>query len=147
MKISTRARYGLRAMLDLAMHFNGVPVLVKDIARRQAVSERYLEQLMLILKKAGLVSSTAGAKGGYILARDPASVRVKEIVETLEGSLTPVECVERKEFCSRSGSCVTRQVWSRVGAAIAETLDSFTLKQLADLQEEGSKRKVPMYEI
>jgi len=146
MKISTRARYGLRAMLDMAKHFKGKPVLVKDIARRQAVSERYLEQIMLALKKAGLVSSIAGAKGGYVLTKAPALVRAKEIVEVLEGSLTPVECGERKEICPRATYCVARQVWKKAGEAISKTLDSFTLKQLAEMEEKHEKEKL-MYEI
>jgi len=134
-------------MIDLAKNFQGKPVLVKEMARRQGISERYLEQILLALKKAGLVSSSAGVGGGYILARDPGSVTVRQIVESLEGSLVPVECVEREGFCPRAVSCVARQVWRKVGQTIAEALDSFTLKQLAASQEEMSEDRELVYEI
>ncbi len=134
-------------MIDLAKNFQGKPVLVKDMARRQGISERYLEQILLALKKAGLVSSSAGAGGGYALVRDPGSVTVRQIIESLEGSLVPVECVERKEFCPRAVSCIARKVWRKVGQTIAEALDSFTLKQLAASQEETSEDRGLVYEI
>jgi Rrf2 family protein len=125
-------------MLDLALHASVTPVFVKDIARRQNISRRYLEHLMLTLKKAGLVRSRYGAKGGYALARDPASIRVRAIVEALEGALAPVECLNNPKACGRTPTCAARVIWTRLYENIIEVLDSKTLAELASLQREKS---------
>lgn len=138
MRLSTRSRYGVRAMLDLALHASAAPVFVKDIARRQNISRRYLEHLMLSLKKAGLVRSRYGAKGGYALAKDPAAVRVREIVEALEGALAPVECLENARACGRTPTCATRVLWMRLYRNMTQVLDGMTLAELASLQREKS---------
>lgn len=131
MKISTRTRYGVRAMADLAMHYKGKPILVREIAKRQEVSDKYLEHIMLALKKAGLVVSMSGAKGGYLLMKDPADVTILDIVQVLEGSLAPVPCIDHKDICARSSSCKVMCLWSQVKEAINKVLGSVTLKDLA----------------
>ncbi len=141
MKISTRARYGTRAMLDLALHQNGEPVLVKDIAGRQQISRQYLEQLLLALKLAGLVRSVRGAGGGFVLARPPGQIRISEIVQVLEGPLCPVDCVDNPTFYSRSDRCATRDIWCRVKGAVLGVLEGITLDELAQQQQDMDERR------
>lgn len=148
-KLSTKGRYGLRAMVDLAQHKDEGPVAVHSIAERQGLSDRYLEQLMVPLKKAGLVKSVRGAQGGYTLSRGLEKITVGDVVRALEGPIAPVDCVSEEfpDECSRAEECVTRIVWTRMRNAIAEALDSFTL---ADLVEESTRLKAQqprMYHI
>lgn len=145
MKISTKGRYGMRAMIDLAAHEGNGPILLRDIAGRQQISERYLEQLILMLKSAGLVKSTRGARGGFALARAANEIRLSEVLRALEGSLVLVECVDDPKTCSRVDSCVTRDVWQEITDAILSILDSKSLKDMVDLQ--CNKEKEPMYYI
>ena len=145
MKISTKGRYGMRAMIDLAAHEGNGPILLRDIAGRQQISERYLEQLILMLKSAGLVKSTRGARGGFALARAANEIRLSEVLRALEGSLVLVECVDDPNTCSRVDSCVTRDVWQEITDAILSILDSKSLKDMVDLQ--CNKKKEPMYYI
>jgi len=147
MKFSTRAQYGLRAMLDLALHNNGTPILVKDIAQREQISQRYLEHLLLALKKSGLIRSIRGMKGGYVLAQEPGAIRVRAIVEALEGSIAPVDCVGDRQVCARAGRCASREVWLKIRDQIVKTLDLITLSQLAALQQDKQKEFGSMYEI
>ena len=108
MKISTKGRYALRLMLDLAMHSTGNPVSLKDVAKRQGISDKYLEQIISILNRAGYVKSVRGAQGGYMLRRDPEEYTVGMILRLTEGSLAPVSCIEEDEVsCDRQESCVT----------------------------------------
>lgn len=146
MKFSTRTRYGVRAMLDLAFHYSGRPVLVKDIAKRQNISEKYLEHIMIILKKAGFVQSISGAKGGYILAREPSEIKLSELVKVLEGTLAPVACVEHKGLCKWVDSCAVREVWVKIKEEIMKTLGSITLEELVKKERE-KKEKVLSYQI
>ncbi|MGI5920515.1 MAG: RrF2 family transcriptional regulator [Syntrophomonadaceae bacterium] len=138
MKLSTKGRYGLRAMLELAQSADQGPVTTKSIAQRQNISERYLEQLLIPLKTAGLVKSIRGSQGGYILGKSPDQIKVGDIIRILEGPIAPVECVNEvnPEDCNRADYCVTRVIWSQVRDAIAGVLDSYSL---ADLTEEGGK--------
>ena len=147
MKLSTKARYGVRAMVDMAMHHDGKPMLVKDIAKRQQVSGKYLEHVLLLLKKRGFVRSVPGAKGGYLLARDPASVTVGELVESLEGSLAPVDCVVREDVCPRSGACVTRDIWIALWDGMRRILDSFTLSQMVERAQDKRSGDDTMFGI
>jgi len=147
MKISTKARYGLRSLLDLALHDKGTPIGVKEIAKRQRVSEKYLEQLLLHLKKAGYVRSIHGAKGGYHLAKDPAAIPLRGVVEALEGSLSLVDCVLNPGVCPESKSCVSRELWCRIAGAIGKELDGLTLKQMIEWQEEKKGDGLGMYDI
>ena len=110
MRLSTKGRYGTRAMLDLALNFGKEPVLLRDIARRQEVSEKYLEHSVSALRKAGLVRSIRGARGGYVLAKPPSEIRLSEIMEVLEGSMAPVDCVDDAHVCHRANLCVSREL-------------------------------------
>lgn len=141
MKLSTRTRYGLRAMLDIGMNSEGTPLLVKDIAKRQNISERYLEHILLALKKAGILRSIQGGKGGYVFLKKPAEIKLREIIEALEGPLSFVECVGKKEICDRSENCVARELWCKVRDEVLRILEQTTLKELIDRQKEKIKRK------
>jgi Rrf2 family protein len=135
MKLSTKGRYGTRLMVDLALHHGEGPILLKEIAERQEISEKYLWQLISPLKNAGLINSTRGAHGGYNLAKPPAQITLKEIVVTLEGPMCLVECVDTPSVCSRSDTCVSRDVWHEVSEKILQTLESITLEYLVEKQK------------
>ena len=134
MKLSTKGRYGLRALIDLAGNCGEAPVSTASISARQDISERYLEQLMSMLKKAGLVKSIRGASGGYVLAKDMKEISVGDILRALEGSLEPVECagLDPDGECSISDSCVTKYVWLRINESISRTVDEIMLDQLVE---------------
>lgn len=130
MKLSTRTRYGMRAMLELADNYGNGPLQIKLISQRQDISAKYLEHLIFILKSAGFVNSIRGAKGGYILAKSPEQINLDELFNVLEGSSVTVECVEDKDSCTKSADCATRQIWQQVQQAIEDVLRSQTLKDL-----------------
>lgn len=134
LKISTKGRYGLRALIDLAVYSETEPVSIGSIATRQGLSERYLEQLMTLLKKAGLVKSIRGASGGYVLAKDVNDISVGDILRALEGNLEPVECAafQEHETCEAAGGCVTKYVWKKINESINQTVNEISLKQLVD---------------
>lgn len=134
MKISTKGRYGLRAMIDLALNAGEGHVSLKSIADRQDISECYLEQLILNLKKAGLVISIRGAQGGYKLDRHPKEISIGEILRALEGSLAPVECVENSEEsdCCRSDFCVQRVIWEKIRDSVNSVVDSISLHDIVE---------------
>ena len=134
MKLSTRARYGTRALLDLASHSENGPTLLKDIARRQQISRQYLEHLIISLIAGGIVRSTRGPKGGVWLTKSPREIRLSEIVQLLEGSVAPVDCVNDPEICARSTTCATRDIWAKLKNAMNEVLESTTLQDLVDRQ-------------
>ena len=135
MKLSTRARYGTRALLDLARHQENKPVQMKDIAGRQNISLHYLEHIIAPLVGAGIVSSTRGAHGGLYLSRRPDQLKLSEVIKLLEGTITPVDCVNDPESCARSDCCVTREVWGEIEKAIDKTLNSITLQDLVERQK------------
>jgi Rrf2 family transcriptional regulator, cysteine metabolism repressor len=135
MKLSTRARYGVRALLDLAINGQSKPVSLKDIARRQEISMSYLEHLINPLVAGGILRTIRGSKGGIVLARPASQIKLIEIIELLEGSLSPVECVDCAENCRRSDDCVTRDIWVEVKEAIDGVLDSVSLQGLVDRQK------------
>ena len=130
MKLSTRSRYGVRMMYELAKYYGKEPVIIKDIASRQEISEKYLSKLIIPLKGARLVYSARGAHGGYMLARDPSKITLREIIEILEGDITPVECVKNTRACSRIKNCPTRDIWCRLDQSISGFLEGITLKEL-----------------
>lgn len=134
MKLSTKGRYGLRAMLDMALSEEEGPIASHTIAQRQEISERYLEQLLIPLKQAGLVKSIRGSQGGYILGRAPRDISVGDIIRVLEGPLAPVDCVNElnPDDCKRADICVTRMIWARVRDSIADILDSYSLEDLVN---------------
>lgn len=132
MKITTKGRYGLRALIDLATYSEIEPVSISSIAARQGISERYLEQLMTLLKKAGLIQSIRGAGGGYVLAKNTSEVSVGDVLRALEGNLEPVECTAFREedSCEAAGGCVTKYVWKKINESINKTVDEISLEQL-----------------
>lgn len=134
MKLSTRGRYGLRALLDLALHQGDGPVPLKDIARRQEISLAYLEHLIGPVIAAGLVRSSRGAGGGVSLCRPPSEIRLSEVVGALEGSIVPAECVSNPAVCHRSAQCASRDIWVEMSEAMNRVLDAATLQDLVDRQ-------------
>lgn len=149
MKLSTRSRYGIRALIDIALNVNGKPVLLRDVAKRQEISTMYLEHLITPLISAGIIRSTRGAKGGVWLARPPAEVKLSEVVRLLEGSMAPVECVDDLNYCPRHDSCVTREIWVELKDAMNKVLDARTLEDLVERQKkkEAESPDVCMYYI
>ncbi len=142
MKLSTRGRYGVRLMLDLALHYGEGPVLLKDISGRQGISEKYLWQLINSLKTVGLIGSTRGAHGGYVLARPPEEISLKEIVRVLEGSLCLVDCVENPAVCDRSQTCTSRDIWSEASNQISQILESMTLDKMVVKQRTKNQESI-----
>lgn len=133
MKLSTKGRYGLRAMFDLAVNYGKGPISLNIIAERQNVSVNYLEQLISPLKKQGLVTSVRGAQGGYMLAHEPVEISVGIILKTLEGQLAPASCVSSDTAdCSQADYCVTRIVWDKIKKSIDEVVDTTTLQDMID---------------
>ncbi len=147
MKLSTRGRYGTRALLELALHWGEGPILLKDIASRQQISAAYLEHLITPLIAGGIVRSTRGARGGVSLTRPPEEIRLSEVMRYLEGSLAPAECVETPEVCSRSATCVTRDVWGEIKNVIDGVLESTTLQNLVERQREKQPPEKAAYYI
>jgi len=147
MKMSTKARYGARALLDLAIHGNGSPALLKDIAQRQQISLLYLEQLVAPLKAGGLIRSIRGTKGGILLAKPAEEIKLSHVISLLEGPTSLVDCVDDGKLCSRSGSCVTRDLWGELKMAIDEILESTTLQDLTERQEQKETPECAMYYI
>ena len=145
MRITTKGRYGLRALIDLAQYSEIEPVSISSIATRQGISERYLEQLMTLLKKAQLIKSIRGAGGGYVLAKDINEISVGDVLRALEGSLEPVECAafSEGESCEAAGGCVTKYVWQRINESITRTVDEISLKQLVDESKAVQNTNVP----
>ena len=132
MKLSTKGRYAVRAMLDLALQNGNNPTLVKDISRRQGISDLYLEQLLTRLQTSGLIRSIRGPKGGFLLTKAPSEIKLCDILHTVEGSLSPVECVENGTLCERADTCITRKVWIKMKQAMDEVLESTTLQDLIE---------------
>jgi Rrf2 family transcriptional regulator, cysteine metabolism repressor len=135
MKLSTRMRYGLRALLDLTLNSTGQPVQLKDIAERQGFSLSYLEHLVIPLIAAGIVKSTRGARGGIQLSRPAGQIKLDEILEILEGPFEPVDCLKDPFGCTRAATCATRDVWDEMKQAMVGVLKSKTLQDLADSQK------------
>lgn len=143
MKLSTKGRYGVKAMFDLAQNYGSGPIPLNNIARRNNISEHYLEQLIAVLRKAGLVKSVRGAQGGYILSKSPETITVGDIIRVLEGPIAPVDCVneDEPEHCENADFCITRNIWAKVRDSVAQVLDSITLKDMLEesknLQEQS----------
>lgn len=134
MHVSTKGRYGLRILLDVAMHEKKGPVALRDISRRQDISQKYLWQVINPLKVAGLLRATRGAHGGYVLAKSPARISVRDIVDILEGPVAMVDCVQSPATCERSGACTARGAWAEIEARLKETMDGITLQYLLEQQ-------------
>ena len=137
MKISTKGRYALRLLLDLGEHRGDGFVSLKEIAERQDISKKYLEQIIPILNKTGVLRTNRGAQGGYMLARTPDKYTVGEILRLTEGSLAPVACLEQEpNLCERQESCATLPVWQGLYRVINEYLDNITLQDILDREHE-----------
>ncbi|NJD01444.1 MAG: Rrf2 family transcriptional regulator [Ruminiclostridium sp.] len=149
MKLSTRGRYGLKAMLDLAIHNSEGQVVLKNIAERQGISENYLEQLFAVLKKAKLVKSLRGSQGGYTLGCSADQISVGDILRALEGSFAPVECVaeDHPAFCSRFDYCVTKGIWEKIRDSINAVIDSTSLESLVEEYRKCRKGDDYIYHI
>jgi len=144
MKLSTRTRYGMRAILELAENYGRGPLQLRIIARDQEVSVKYLEQLMAILKSAGIVRSIRGSRGGFVLAKPPGQIRVSDCFNCLEGPVITAECVEDESYCTRANNCVARQIWAEMQNAIMGVMQSVTLQNLVD---RAKSNKVSDYQI
>ncbi|HOF86580.1 MAG TPA: RrF2 family transcriptional regulator [Armatimonadota bacterium] len=147
MKLSTRSTYGMRAMLELALAVGQGPVMVREIADRQHLPATYLEQLMVLLRKAGLVSATRGAHGGYALAREPRDITVAEIIAVLEGPLELVDCPSGAGCCGQPEVCALCDVWDDAGKTLTAFFQSMTLASLAERQRAKCAAPVLMYAI
>jgi Rrf2 family protein len=132
MKLSTKSRYGTRLLLDMAQHYDQGPIQLGDIAKRQEISLKYLEQIIIPLKKAHFIETVRGPKGGHILARPPAEITLAEIVSLLEESVSLVKCTEHAEICQRAETCPTRLIWKEVAQAMFGLLKSITLADLVE---------------
>jgi len=147
MKLTTRGRYGTRALLELALHYREGPIPLKDIARIQQISLHYLEHIIIPLVTAGIALSIRGPKGGVLLARPPESIRLSEVIKVLEGSIAPVACVSDLEYCSRSDFCVTRDIWGELKKVMDEVLESTTLQDLVERHKKKEQPEAVMYHI
>lgn len=148
MRLSTKGRYGVRLMMELASHFGKKALALKDISAKQGISQKYLWQLIVPLKAAGFINSTRGPRGGYHLAKPPSKINLKEIVSALEGSLYPSACVEDTSVCARCNICATRDVWKKVGEKINEVLEEITLEKIIETQKNKvENNKTTMYNI
>jgi Rrf2 family protein len=147
MKLSTRTRYGTRALLELALRQGEGPVFLKDIARNQQISLAYLEHIIAPLISGGIVRSTKGPRGGVTLAKKPGEIKIIDITHLLEGSLAPVECVDHPEVCDRSKQCVTRDIWSELKDAMDGVLENITLQDLVERQKKKGLPESKMYYI
>jgi Rrf2 family cysteine metabolism transcriptional repressor len=139
MKLSSRTRYGMRAILELALEYGKAPLQIKTIADREDISNKYLEQLIAMLKASGLVRSIRGPRGGYVLAKPPSQVLMKDVFLTLEGPMVPAECLEHEKYHEGCTDCATRQIWHRLQNAILDVLESVTLADL--VHNKGETRK------
>lgn len=137
MKISTKGRYALRLMLDIGLNCEEAPVRIKDVAARQEISVKYLEQIVSVLVKAGYLKSIRGPQGGYRLMKEPKEYTLGMILRLTEGSLAPVECLEGEvNSCDRSEACVTLRFWKELNQAIENVVDKYTLEDLMDWKRE-----------
>jgi len=133
MKISTKGRYALRMMCDIAVHQNQNPIPLKEIAERQNISVKYLEQIVIILSRAGFLKSIRGSQGGYRLAKSPDHYTVGMILRLTEGSLAPVSCLDDEiNQCSRAGECQTLFIWENLYKAICDVVDNITVQDIID---------------
>jgi len=147
MKISTRIRYGTRAMLELASHYGEGAIELKEIAHKENIPPKYLEQLITPLRTAGLVRSARGSKGGYSLGKPPSEIYLKDVYEVLEGPVSLVDCLRDARVCQKVSSCVTRDIWGEVSEAIGEIFRSVTLQDMLERKKQKEGMAPSMYEI
>ena len=142
MKLSTRTRYGVRLMTALACNYGKGPVFLKDIARGENISEKYLSLIIIPLRGSGLVTSIRGARGGYKLSKEPTGITLKEIVDILEGDCSLVDCVKNPSTCKRVPICASHDVWAIIGRKISETLSSITLDTLVAMNQKKVENSI-----
>ena len=147
MKLSTRARYGTRALVELARRRDEEPISLKEIAARQSISLHYLEHLVTPLIASGIVRSVRGPRGGISLAREPRDIKLDEVVNLLEGGGALVECVETPDCCERAGFCVTRDIWGGLEKAMKGYLEGVSLQDIVEMQREREPKEQAMYYI
>ncbi|HAR63500.1 MAG: hypothetical protein DKM50_09280 [Candidatus Margulisiibacteriota bacterium] len=145
MKVSTRTRYGLRFLINLGINYGKGTMQLKEIAEKEQISEKYLEQIVTVLKLSGVIKALRGAYGGYSLAKSPGQITVKELFEILEGGLAPIDCLEDKENCSRYEECVINEFWLKLMDHMCAFLVSYTLEDLVDMYRK--KKDLPMFYI
>jgi Rrf2 family cysteine metabolism transcriptional repressor len=146
-RLSTRIRYGLRAMIDLASYEQKEPVYLNEIASNQRISRNYLDSLFSSLRSSGLVRSLRGSHGGYCLTREPADIKVLDIIDALQGKPVLIDCLENQDLCDRAGTCAARELWKKVRTVLESTLSDVTLKDLVDLVREKKEERALMYYI
>ena len=147
MRITTTSRYGVRALFDVAYHGGGQPTQIKDISRRQKISQRYLEQIFNKLLKAGLLNSRRGPRGGYMLSRDPSEISVGEVITAAQGPIIPVRCLaddtEKRKFCDVFENCITRHVWKQTQNLLIDYYSSVSIADLCALaRKQGVSREL-----
>lgn len=140
MKISTKGRYGLRILIDLATHDTQKPRLVRDIAESQQISEKYISRLIIDLRRARLVRSVRGVKGGFFLARSPKEITLLDILETMEGTLSIVDCVMAPEKCTHNADCTARGIWQKLNNGIRELMRNITFEQILEEYRNGTAK-------
>lgn len=147
MKLSTRARYGARALVEVALGYPDGTVSVRDVAESQSISAKYLEHIMASLKVAGLVRSVRGMHGGFTLARPPADITLREVLEALEGSVAPVDCVDHPDSCPLGDVCPTRETWVEMKESMVRVLGGTTIQDLVERKRRKGAPSTPMYYI
>ncbi|MCG8485788.1 MAG: Rrf2 family transcriptional regulator [Clostridia bacterium] len=140
MWLSSKTRYGLKAIYEIGLNANKKPISLNNIAEKYDISLSYLEQIIALLKKDKLIKSTRGPHGGYSLAREPSSISVGEIIRSLEGSYAPTDCVEENDHCYNATSCVTRSVFKKINDSISQVVNNMTLQDLIN-DEKGDENK------
>ena len=139
MKISTKGRYGLRILIDLATHDNSIPRLIRDIAQAQQISEKYISRLVIDLRRAGLIRSIRGVNGGFHLAKKPEEITLLEVIETMEGPVSVVECVNARHKCDRNSSCGARTIWQQLNENIRNMMQNITLAEILQAYQDPDK--------
>jgi Rrf2 family cysteine metabolism transcriptional repressor len=139
MKLSTKGRYGTRAMIDIALYKESGSTLLKDISSRQGISLKYLDHILSSLRKAGLIKNVRGKGGGYSLTRPAAQITLCDIIEAVEGSLAPVECVDNPEYCKKTSTCSAHDVWVKVRESIEDVLRNTSLQSLTESHEKKAR--------
>lgn len=146
MRISTKTRYGTRFLIELACQYGKGPVYMKDIAGAEGISEKYLSQILITLRSAGLVEGFRGVHGGYVLSRPPSQITAREIVSILEGGLSIIDCTQGAHRCPRQPKCTSQDIWRIVEKTLSDTLESITLEELARRHQKRKEPKI-MYHI
>ena len=142
MRISTRSRYGTRLMINLAEKYNKGNSLLKDVAREECISEKYLSQIVIPLRVAGLISGSRGSNGGYTLTKPPSDITIKEIVEALEGDLCLMDCTMDEKTCNRSSVCASKEVWAGLSLKIIEFLNNINLEDLVKIKQKKEMESI-----